>query len=574
LLALGLLAGAVGAGAVLVVAGAPLPAPGPVLLLGLVTALCVNRFALFPSEYAATAEPAVLVAAVVAFRGDAALVGPLVVALLVGPLDVLHWEQRAWIRMAYNAGNRAVAVLAAAAAALVAREVLGSSTAATAVSVAFAVAALTLVDALLSCALLRAHGVGRGEARRHLRDVDALAVPIATYGATVGFLVPGVGWWAVAMALLPAAFVPELVFARGLRHARCWRDVGTALALGAALLLLASALPVPGVPVLAVLAALAVLAGAELVADPLRPVPPLLAAAVVVAAVVAPGSSAVFAAVAVAAVGTCVAWWRASGSELAARGAGPRRWVTRWSAVVVAGTAAGAAVGGTHAVEGSPASSTATTLLVVLAGAGFAVVAVVVSGDRRRLALDATWAASLVALALAAARAGRPFGAGGAVGALVAVVAGVVAASAWGSPPWRSRALGPWVGTRSRVARWSFFLASVGGAAGAVAVTVVGASTTRHALVFVTVALAEGVVAMAAVGARQWRFAPRARARALVASTTVAAVALLAYPVVAWSGTAWSVAIVAVVLTPACAIARRPLMAARELDRTAAGSPR
>ena len=98
---------AVSAGVALAVAGAELPPPGPVLLLSIAVALCINRFAFFTSEQAATAEAAVLLAAVVAFRADAAFLGPLFVALLVGPLDTLHWHQRAYIRMAHNAGNRA-----------------------------------------------------------------------------------------------------------------------------------------------------------------------------------------------------------------------------------------------------------------------------------------------------------------------------------------------------------------------------------------------------------------------------------------------------------------------------------
>ena len=92
---LGLLAAALGTGAVLLASGAPVPAPGPILILALVAALCVNRIALFPTEHAATAEAAVLLAAVVGFRHDAVFLGPLVVALLVGPLDAFHWGQRA-----------------------------------------------------------------------------------------------------------------------------------------------------------------------------------------------------------------------------------------------------------------------------------------------------------------------------------------------------------------------------------------------------------------------------------------------------------------------------------------------
>src|SRR3954453_19227043 len=68
---IGICTGAVAGGVGLLTIGdAPLPAPGPVLLLGLAAALCVNRFALFSTEHASTAEAAVIVAAVVGFRDN------------------------------------------------------------------------------------------------------------------------------------------------------------------------------------------------------------------------------------------------------------------------------------------------------------------------------------------------------------------------------------------------------------------------------------------------------------------------------------------------------------------------
>ncbi len=69
----GLCASAVLAGIGAWLAGSPLPPLGPVVLLAVAAALCVNRFALFPTEHAATAEAAVLLAAVVGFRTDAAI---------------------------------------------------------------------------------------------------------------------------------------------------------------------------------------------------------------------------------------------------------------------------------------------------------------------------------------------------------------------------------------------------------------------------------------------------------------------------------------------------------------------
>ena len=99
------------AGVGLVVSGSPLPSVWPVLVLGVIVALSLNNFAFFPSEWSATAEVAVLVAAVVGFASSAEFLGPVAVAFLCGPLDILHWRQRAFWRMAYNSGNRMITAL-------------------------------------------------------------------------------------------------------------------------------------------------------------------------------------------------------------------------------------------------------------------------------------------------------------------------------------------------------------------------------------------------------------------------------------------------------------------------------
>jgi len=85
-----LLAAGLAVGAVALVVGAPLPPVLPTVLLVTLMAVATNRIALFPSEWSATAEATVLVAAVVAFAPDSALLGPWVVALACGPLDVVH----------------------------------------------------------------------------------------------------------------------------------------------------------------------------------------------------------------------------------------------------------------------------------------------------------------------------------------------------------------------------------------------------------------------------------------------------------------------------------------------------
>ena len=103
------------AAVVVAVSGSPLPSVWPVLVLGALVALSLNQLAFFPSEWSATAEAAVLVAAIVGFADSALLLGPVIVALLCGPLDIVHWRQRAFWRMAYNSGNRMIAALLAAA---------------------------------------------------------------------------------------------------------------------------------------------------------------------------------------------------------------------------------------------------------------------------------------------------------------------------------------------------------------------------------------------------------------------------------------------------------------------------
>src|SRR6476659_2405381 len=90
------------AGVVVAVAGSPFPSVWPVVLLGALIALSLNQLAFFPSEWSATAEAAVLVAAIVGFADSAEFLGPVLVAFLCGPLDIVHWRQRAFWRMAYN----------------------------------------------------------------------------------------------------------------------------------------------------------------------------------------------------------------------------------------------------------------------------------------------------------------------------------------------------------------------------------------------------------------------------------------------------------------------------------------
>ena len=101
-------------GGALMANGESFPSLGPLLILGVLAAFAVNRYTFFPSEMAVTGEVAIALAAVVLFHHDAPFLGPWCLGLLMGPLDAVHWEQRAFARMAYNAANQMLAALAAA----------------------------------------------------------------------------------------------------------------------------------------------------------------------------------------------------------------------------------------------------------------------------------------------------------------------------------------------------------------------------------------------------------------------------------------------------------------------------
>jgi len=507
---------ALGAGAVVVAVvvaaiGAERPAWGAVLLLAVAAALCVNRFALFPSEHAATAEAAVLLAAVVGFRDDAVVLGPLVVALLVGPLDALHWEQRAFVRMAYNAGNRAWATLAAAVAFTGVHDAVGRSTAGWVVVVLAACVAFTVVDVGLSIVLLRMHGVSWREATEHLLAVDVLTLPVAAVGAAAGFLATEVGWWATVAVLLPAAFLPELVIARARVRAMAVRDLAALLTVIALLATVALVTPVATTATLALLAGIAVAAGIELVLERRGLIPPMVAT-VVAAGIVVGGERIVLAPVLAAVVATVTSWWC---------GTQPLR--SRFLLAVTLATAT-AWLAGAVAL-GLPRSSSTAALGALAAAVVFASVASVASPARKRLTRALPWAVPAVAAACAWAGAWSELGPGGALlfaGAMVALVVGV---AAWGSPPWRSR-LAPHVAPPRRLlAPTAVVAACVVGLA--IATVLVHDAAAVRECAWIGAGLGELVAAMAASAVRQWRLAPGPRALGLLTSLA-SAVALLA----------------------------------------------
>ena len=199
----------------LVVAGLPLPEPVPVLVLAVFLVLAINRCTVFPTELAVSAEAAVLAAAIVAFRHDSAFVGPWCVAFLAGPLDLLHWRQRSFVRMAFNAGNRMVATLAGAVSftVLLHSDLFGTGAIRFGAAVLGAAFGYASVDDAIGVVLVRLHTGGSWiGAARVVLPVDALSVPMAVVGGAAGYLATQVGWWPAALVLVPTLFVPELAF--------------------------------------------------------------------------------------------------------------------------------------------------------------------------------------------------------------------------------------------------------------------------------------------------------------------------------------------------------------------------
>ncbi len=521
------------AGLVLVVVGAPLPSLWPVVLLGSLIALSLNQLAFFPSEWSATAEAAVLIAAVVGFAGgaganggnlqtDPALLGPWLVALLCGPLDAVHWRQRAFWRMAYNSGNRMVAALLAALAFEVVAGLVSTLWLAFACAALAASMVLAFVDlgAFVVFEQLRERKPVRDAVRDDLL-YDCLTVPLGLFGAFAGWVAVESGWWAGALALLPAPFVPELVLGRArraLRHGSFARHLGRAgpVLTGAALVIVVLALvePFPSAGELIGLVAVALFAGLELGVNRRSPVPPMVAALVIAGLVVntdAEVASAVIAAVVATATAT-----------IAARS-------NRWWAPALAAGAAGVAAA---VFDARPSRGSALAAALV-----FEVVLLT------RLS-NVVWTAPLVAAAVALAFLWRAIGTGAAAVFAVCMLVTAAAAATWGRPPWNSRVLGPWA-TRVRVRIHRAMLLTAGALAFALAIIATLASPTREVFVFGASAAVCAAATMAAVGVRQWRFAPRPRARhaALLFASAVASV--LAYPALALDGDKWSIVIVA-----------------------------
>ena len=517
----------------LVATGAAMPPLAPTLLLALVLGLCIGRVALYPSELAASAELAVLLCAVTAFRESAPVTGPLLLALLVGPLDRDHWRSRSVVRMAYNSGDRALASLGAVGAFAAVTTLLGSSTGALIAATAAAAIAATALDSAATVGLVVCLGGNARAARRELLDIDALALPLAVIGGAVGFLATGVGWWAAALPLGLLALVPELLQARARIPGRVARDAILAAEVVVALVAVALVSEPPPWPTALVLTVLAVVVGLELVVDERAPVPPVLGIVVVVAAVAVGGGSAVFAGALVGALATATSWWR---------GGRTRRRLAPIGVAVAA--AAGMIAAAMSSVGGGP-----VTVWAVVAGSVVVFAAPVIGLARsawRRERGHLLWAAPLL-VAPTALGIVPALGVAARVALTAALVVVGAGLGAWcGAPPWRSRMLAP-AGTRLRGhARAPGFLVLCGGAVVLAVVGMIESSPdTRRIGMWVAVALGVTATTMALWATRQWRLAPRARARqtailgaAVVGWCSVASLALSAQLDAAFVGSA------------------------------------
>ncbi len=532
--AVALLVVALGATAGLAAAGASFPAPGLLLLLAIPLALCMNRFVFFPNEVGVTADAAVVFAAMVGFRGDAPWLGPLLVALLVGPLDAKHWEERAFVRMAYNSGSTAIVTAATVAVFGAVVDALGASWLALAGAAAAAAVPYVLVESALGVILVALHGERAGAAVRHQLPVNTVAVPLALYGASAGFAGVEAGWWLAFAMLLPVPLVPELLLVelprrcRGPHRARLLGVLGVTAGLAALALLL----PFPPPATLAGLLVLSVLVGVETRVSARDPVPALAALVVVAAVVAVPGDARFLAAALVAVAATGAAW--------ATRGTSPT-----WPALPRAAT--GALVGAVVFSLAGRGSELSTRGLVAATVAGMLSVLLT---DRRPS--TAVWCAPVIAAAAALALLGRELGSVGAVVFAAGIAVVMATASAWGSPPWRSRLLGRWSHRRLERARRGLLVVAGSGAAAC-------AFVAGPTWALLGTACAEAAVAMAMFGVRQWRFAPRRRARDGLLLTLAALAATV-------GGAPGACVAAAAALVVGWAVARRRTTTAGSLD--------
>ncbi len=489
-----------------------------------------------------------LVAAVVGFAGQnggVALLGPAAVAFLCGPLDLVHWRQRAFWLMAYNSGNRMIAALVGA---IVFDRVARGGVQP---GIRFAVAALvaSLVFAFVDLVLIVGFEHFRSKqsvlvAVRADLLIDCLTVPLGLFGAGAGAIAVEVGWWAGALVLVPAVFAPELILVRARRAlreettARVLRTVvPTVLTSAAVVVAVVVFAPLPAPSVLVGLVAVAFVAGFELQVEAGAPVPGPGLAALVAAAMVVAGHAALAGAVIVAVTTT------ATTLVLVRRNG----W---WGPVLAAGATVAAVV--VFDTRPSRAGALAAVLVFEL---------IVVTRLPRIL-----WTTPLVCAAVALAYVWREIGRGGGAVFAVGLVAVGAAAAVWGAPPWGSRVLGPWGARHPTRAHRIIVVTTAAVSLGLGIAAVTTQPSARELLVLGSSAAAAGVATMAMVGVRQWRFAPRGRARDAMLVLVSVVVVVIAYPALTLAGSPWSVAILVTVLA-VCVTIGWPL--ARRADAAA-----
>jgi hypothetical protein len=528
-------------GVVLVLAGAPAPSIGPVFVLAVLVALSVNLGALFPSEFTATADVAMLFAAVVGFAADAPLLGAFAIGMLMGPLDVVHWRQHLVYRMAYNSGAQGLCGLLAAATYVA---LAGTSTAVPIVLGTAMGAALvwTVADTcLITLVLVRRGGTTVAAAARHVLLLDALAVPLAVAGAVAGLLAREVGWWAAVLVLAPLPFVPDVVLvrARRLPLARIGRLL--AFPLLAASLIATGLLTTDvslGLLVIAVVGS--VLVGTDVVPRAVALVAPAVVGVVLAGAIVEGRGG----------LGACVL--AMTGVVLSAALVAGGSWVvaTRaWVAGTIASVVGGAVVVGT---VGHDASSPTVLRAAALGAAVFVAVDLTLAPARRADVLRAAWSLPVVVAVVADAVAWRATGsdvAGVAFLALVAATVGVVGRQ--NAPAWTSRASHrartPAGGGRMTLTACA--LVACGLAGGCVLMS------DRAVPAALTVSATSIDVALAAGALRQWHFARRRRLVDALVVAVALVVVLGAVAPLAFAGYAWVVVVVVIVVTAMTAMA-------------------
>jgi hypothetical protein len=190
----------------------PLPPLAPLLLLGFLVAVAENRCILLPNQTSVSASFMLSMAAVVVFRDDAPLLGPLLVGMCVCLL-LDHLRVFDWRKILANAGIGGLATFAAAATYYVIPDNVTSTVWGQLLSAVPAGLTYSLVDfAMLSAAAAVL-------TKRSLRDVsdelwlgDLQVYPFAVMGVMLGSLYVSLGAWVVPLFVAPI-FIARQAFA-------------------------------------------------------------------------------------------------------------------------------------------------------------------------------------------------------------------------------------------------------------------------------------------------------------------------------------------------------------------------